>query len=78
MLPGLSSAVEASIRKVLTPAVTALGAAHYEHADYHLLSARDEVCQSIRYKNWPPGKFGLASRRFPCILLIKQGDFTLR
>ena len=47
MLPGLSSAVEASIRKVLTPAVTALGAAHYEHADYHLLSARDEVCQSL-------------------------------
>ena len=47
MLPGLSSAVEATIRRVLTPAVTALGAEHYERADYHLLSARDEQCQAL-------------------------------
>ena len=47
MLPGLSSAVEATIRKALTPSVTALGAEHYERADYHLLSGRDEQCQAL-------------------------------
>jgi hypothetical protein len=41
MLPGLSGAVEASMRKLLTPAVTALGAAHYEAAEYHLIGGRD-------------------------------------
>jgi hypothetical protein len=47
MLPGLSSAVEATIRKVLTPSVTALGAEHYEQADYHLLAGRDEHSQAL-------------------------------
>ena len=47
MLPGLSSAVEASIRKVLAPSVTALGADHYELVDYHLFGGRDEQSQAI-------------------------------
>ena len=47
MLPGLSNALEATIRKVLTPQVTALGPAHYEAADYHLFAARDEQAQTI-------------------------------
>ncbi len=47
MLPGLSSAVEATVRKVLTPSVTSLAAEHYEQADYHLFAGRDEQCQSL-------------------------------
>jgi len=47
MLPGMSSAVEATIRKVLAPSVTALGGAHYEQTDYHLLSGRDEQAQAL-------------------------------
>lgn len=47
MLPGLSSAVEATIRKVLAPQVTALRPEHYEMSDHHLLSARDEQSQAI-------------------------------
>jgi hypothetical protein len=47
MLPGLSSAVEATIRKVLTPRVTALRPHHYEMADHHLLSGRDEQSHTV-------------------------------
>ena len=47
MLPGLSSAVEATIRKLLTPQVTALGGGHYEAGDYHLFSGRDEEAQAL-------------------------------
>jgi hypothetical protein len=47
MLPGLSSAVEATIRKVLTPQVTALRPDHYELADHHLIPGRDEQCQAL-------------------------------
>jgi carbonic anhydrase/acetyltransferase-like protein (isoleucine patch superfamily) len=47
MLPGLSSAVEASIRKVLTPSATALRADHYEQADTHLFGGRDEPCRAL-------------------------------
>jgi hypothetical protein len=47
MLPGLTSAVEASIRKVLTAQVTGLRADQYEMADHHLLSGRDEQSQAI-------------------------------
>jgi hypothetical protein len=47
MLPGLSSAVEATIRKALTPEVTALTTAHFEALDQHLLSGRDEQALAI-------------------------------
>jgi len=47
MLPGLSSAVEASIRKALTSSVTASGAEYYEQVDYHLFGGRDEQAQAI-------------------------------
>lgn len=47
MLPGLSNAVEATIRKVLTPEVTALGPAHFEALDHHLFGGRDEQAQAL-------------------------------
>jgi len=47
MLPGMSGAVEATIGRVLTHAVTALEATHFEQANYHLMSGRDEQAQAL-------------------------------
>jgi hypothetical protein len=60
MIPGMSSAVEAGLRKVLTQGVTTLDSQHYAAQPCHLLSSKDARIEALGIRQLAGPEFTVA------------------